>query len=45
MYGYPGGFNWDHIQDMTREERTWFLQRLIRQKDEETKAIEKAQAE
>lgn len=34
-----GGFSYTEVQDMTRRERTWFLNRLARQKNEEADAI------
>ena len=42
LYGYPGGFSYDQVKRMCREERTWFIERVYRQKEAEARAIEDA---
>ena len=42
LYGYPGGFTYEQVKQMCREERMWFVDRVQRQKEAEAAAIEDA---
>lgn len=42
LYGYGGAFDLATVKAMTKEERTWFVDRVFRQKAEEARAIEDA---
>lgn len=42
VYHYNGGITMGDVERMTREEREWYILRLVKQKEAEAKAIKDA---
>jgi hypothetical protein len=42
LYGYKGGFSYSEIEEMSRQERDWYVRRLSKQLQAEIDAIKGA---
>jgi len=42
LYGYGGGFTLEQVKGMRRDEREWFVRRVLKQREDEAAAIENA---